>query len=270
MFYFILSLDTRQTVVLCGDMVAMLSDKYLLPKTSRLPDQVAAVLIDEMEKGALQPGDMLPTEAVLSDKFGVSRAVIREALSQLKYEGLISSHQGKGVVVKGPEGRRFLHMPELEKYDVTDMAQLFELRAILESEAAGLAATRHSHQELTQLRCHLEAMARAVAENTDGTLPDFEFHKGVAQASGNRQLCALMQFLNQTILHMIEQARNRSSLTAGLPEVVHQEHQAIFSAIEAKDSAQAKQASFRHFCNAAQRLGLAIFTKKSGPLKHQD
>ncbi len=74
----------------------------------------------------------------------------------------------------------------------------------------------------------------------------------------------------QTIIKMIEQARNHSRLTAGLPEVVHQEHQAIFSAIETKDSAQAKQASFCHFCNAAQRLGLAIFTKKPGPLKRQD
>jgi len=241
----------------------MLSDKFSPPKESRLPDQVAASLIQEMEQGTLQPGDMLPTEAALADKFGVSRAVIREALSQLKYEGLISSHQGRGALVLGPEGRRFLRMPELEKYDVADMAQLFELRAILESEAAGLAATRCSSQELAQLRDNLEAMGKAVAEDSDGSLPDFQFHRGVAQASGNRQLSGLMQFLNQRILRMIEMARNHSSLTAGLPEIVHQEHQAIFDAIEAGDPARAKETAVNHFINAAKRLGLVIFDRGS-------
>ena len=247
-------------------MVVMLSDKYCLSKTSRLPDQVASVLVGEMKRGALRPGDMLPTEAVLAAKFGVSRAVIREALSQLKYEGLITSHQGKGVVVQGPEERRFLHMPGLESFSLIDMAQLFELRAILESEAASLTAARRSEQELTHLRNQLEAMAQAVASDSDGALPDFEFHAGVAQAAGNRQLCELMQYLNQRILKMIEHARNNSSLTAGLPEVVHKEHQAIFDAIEAQDPAQAKEACFRHFYNAAKRLGLAIFTQTPGPL----
>ncbi|MGD8561699.1 MAG: FadR/GntR family transcriptional regulator [Desulfarculaceae bacterium] len=249
----------------------MLPDKYSLPKTSRLPDQVAAVLIDEMEKGVLRAGDMLPSEEVLAEKFGVSRAVIREALSQLKYEGLVSSRQGKGAMVMGSEGRRFLRFPELDNYNVGDMAQLFELRAILESEAAGLAATRRSLQELSQLRIHLQGMAEAVAENSDGVLPDFEFHKTIAQASGNQHLCALMQFLNQRILRMIETARTSSSRTAGLPEKVHQEHQAIFSAIEAGNAGQAKEASFNHFCNAANRLGLGIFSqKKSGPADRRD
>ena len=242
-------------------MAEMLSDKFSTTQAARLPDKVADELIDEMETGALRPGDKLPTEAVLSKKFGVSRAVIREALSRLKYEGLIASQQGSGAVVKGLEARRFLRMPGLGDFGGEEMTQLFELRAILESEASGLAALRRSDRELAELGAHLEAMAHAVAVGGDGALPDLAFHKCVAQVSGNQQLCELMQFLNQRILNMIKHARSHTSLTAGLPETVHQEHQAIYNAIEAKDAAQAKQAAFRHFCNAARRLGLTIFSE---------
>ena len=85
----------------------MLSDKYELQQPLRLPDQVAAILMEELDSGVLKPGDMLPPEMELAAKFGVSRAVIREALSQLKAEGLLESQQGRGVTVVGRAGRRF-------------------------------------------------------------------------------------------------------------------------------------------------------------------
>ena len=80
-------------------MKIMLSDNFQLEQSPRLPDRVAAILTGEIDKGNLRPGDKLPTEAALATQFGVSRAVIREALSQLKYDGLLDSHQGKGVIV---------------------------------------------------------------------------------------------------------------------------------------------------------------------------
>ena len=123
-------------------MTIRLSDKYKLEQPQRLPDQVAEILEQEIQKGNWRPGEKLPSEAALSQKFGVSRAVVREALSRLKYEGLLDSQQGKGIIVVGTSGRRSFRLQNLQKLDSNDLSQLFELRVILDSAAAAMAARR--------------------------------------------------------------------------------------------------------------------------------
>jgi len=235
-----------------------LSDKYRLPRPSRLPDQVAAILIQEIKRGVLKPDDMLPSEAELSAKFNVSRSVIREALSQLKYEGLLDSRQGKGITVVGTSGRRFFHLENLSKLTPRELAQLYELRSILEGEAAAKAARRRSKKSLARLKSCLKEMAKAVDSDTSGTMPDLDFHKGIAEASGNSHLRDLMQFLNEKLLFAIEKARGHSRLKPGLPKEVQKEHEAIFQAIEAQDPELAREKALTHLRNAARRLGLRI------------
>jgi GntR family transcriptional repressor for pyruvate dehydrogenase complex len=247
-------------LIIChiGNMKTRLSDKYRLSKPTRLPDQIASILMNEMEKGVLKPNEMLPTEAELSKKFGVSRAVVREALSQLKYEGLLAPHQGKGVTVVGAKGRRFFHLEELSKQSHQELIQFFELRAILESAAAAKAAERRSKVDLASLRACVNEMSQAVDDDKIGSQPDLAFHKGIAEAAGNVHLKNLMQFLNDKLLLTIEKARNNTRLKPGLSNEVQKEHEAIFKAIEAKDPEGARIASLAHLANAAKRLGLRI------------
>jgi GntR family transcriptional repressor for pyruvate dehydrogenase complex len=239
-------------------MKIMLSDKFELEQPPRLPDRVAAILTGEIDKGNLRPGDKLPTEAALATQFRVSRAVIREALSQLKYEGLLDSRQGKGVIVLGNAGRRSFRLTEAEKLSDRDLAQLYELRAILESETAALAALRRSKKNLDVLRRCLEGMALAVERDDSGIFPDLEFHQAIARASGNQHVCDLMVFLNDKVSGVIGAARGHSRQHTGFSERVQREHEAIFQAIEARDPDKAKEAALIHLKNSAKRLGLSI------------
>ncbi|MBU1275735.1 MAG: FadR family transcriptional regulator [Proteobacteria bacterium] len=236
----------------------MLSDKYELQQPLRLPDQVAAILMEELENGVLNPGQMLPPETELAAKFSVSRAVIREALSQLKAEGLVESQQGRGVMVVGRAGRRFFRLEDPEKFDSKSLTQLYELRAILEGEAAAMAAARGGARELANLGECVSAMARAVEDDTIGAVPDLEFHRGIAEASGNQHLCDLMQFLNEKLLVLIKQAREHSRLKPGVPRQVQSEHENIYRAIEARDPQKAREETLTHLRMAARRLGLKI------------
>lgn len=239
-------------------MESMLSDKYELQQPLRLPDQVAAILMEELESGALKPGDMLPPEMELAAKFGVSRAVIREALSQLRAEGLLESQQGRGVMVMGRSGRRFFRLEDPEKFDSKSLTHLYELRAILEGEAAAMAASRGSTRHVASLGKCVVAMAQAVESDTIGAVPDLEFHRGIAEASGNQHLCDLMQFLNEKLLVLIKQARGNSRRNPGVPRQVQKEHENIYRAIEARDPQKAREETLAHLRMAARRLGLKI------------
>jgi len=241
-------------------MRSRLSDKFNLEQPARFPDQVAEILSREIDKGTLSPGERLPSEVELSKRFGVSRSVIREALSQLRYEGLLDSHQGKGIVVVGAAGRRSFRLDAAEKLSQNDLAQLYELRAILESEAAALASRRGTEEDLNRLRIGLDGMAQAVSEDTDGTNSDLDFHRGIAEASGNRQLNDLMHFLNDKVAGVIYEARKHSRLRAGVPEEVQKEHEAIYNAIVSRNPDRARETVLTHLTKAANRLGLRILS----------
>lgn len=241
-------------------MKTRLSDKFQLKPPTRLPDRVAAILTGEIDQGNLRPGDKLPTEAALAMQFRVSRAVIREALSQLKYEGLLDSRQGKGIIVLGNAGRRSFRLTEAEMLSDRDLAQFYELRAILESETSALAALRRSKKNLEVLKRCLKGMASAVEKDDSGIFPDLEFHQAIARASGNQHVCDLMMFLNDKVSGVIGTARGHSRQHTGFPELVQREHEAIFQAIEAQDPDEAKEAALIHLKNSAKRLGFSILT----------
>jgi GntR family transcriptional repressor for pyruvate dehydrogenase complex len=241
-------------------MVAKLPDNLTLKQPARLPQQVAEILAGEIGRGGLAPGDKLPPEAELASSFGVSRPVIREALALLRFEGLVDSRQGVGAVVLGPEHRSSFRVKPAEDLGPRDLAQLYELRAVLEAEAAALAASRRSRAQLERLDGCVREMGRAVAAGADGSRPDAEFHQGVAEASGNHHLAELMRYLHERLAQVIRQARENSSRRPGLPELVQKEHEAMLAGIQDRRPERAKQAARAHLQNAARRLGLEIFS----------
>jgi len=223
-----------------------------------LSEQVTAYLNEEIQKGLLKPGQRLPSETNLAEQFGVSRTVIREAFASLKHDGLLESKHGIGAVVAESGNHRVFRLEGLENANSGEISQLFELRAILEGDAARLAAKRRSDQDVYRLKQCLEAMAEAVREGRDGSGPDADFHQLIAKASGNPYLRAFMRFLNDKLKNLIRKARDHSSLQPGLPALVQQEHVAIFEAIAEQDSKKARRAALTHLENAARRLGLDV------------
>ena len=142
-------------------MPTRLSDNFQLLPGPSLPDRVAEVLSQEISDGALAPGSRLPVESELAARFGVSRPVIREALAKLKYEGLLDSRQGRGVTVVGPAGRRSYRLEDAHLLGPEEQAQIYELRTVLETEAAALAARRRQPQDLKALEACLREIGRA-------------------------------------------------------------------------------------------------------------
>lgn len=231
--------------------------KLKILRVPKLSDQISDFFISEIENGTLQPGDLLPSEAELSDQFKVSRTVIREALGRLKYDGLLESSQGSRSKVAENSANRVFRMNRLEASNLTEIGFLYEFRSILESEAAALAAKRRTEGDLKEMKRIIEVLNQASAEGHDGTVENVNFHKKITDASKNPYLSDFMKFLGSKI-HDLVQADRDSSKQVGLPPEVQKEHIAIFESISLKNSEKAREAVKTHLHNAAKRRGLPI------------
>jgi DNA-binding FadR family transcriptional regulator len=147
---------------------------------------------------------------------------------------------------------------EFHQATTNQASHLFELRAILEGDAAFLAASRRTEKHILDMQVCLDDLQQTIRKNVDGTAPDFAFHHLVASATHNKYFIELMDFLNLRIKEVIHQARNHSSQQPGLPEAVEEEHVAIYQAIATMDPEGARKAMLNHIQKAADRLGLSI------------
>jgi len=235
--------------------------KPRLKRVPNLSEQVAEILASELERSSIQPGEALPSEAELSERFEVSRTVIREALARLKYDGILESRQGSKSIVSQPGTQRVFRLDRLEVTDLTTIGYLYEFRAILESAAAGLAARRRSQENVKNLRKYLETMEQAVRDHLDGTAANVDFHMEIVEASGNPFLKDFMRFFRGKIWDLVQADRDHSNYR-GLPPEVQQEHVTIFEAISAEDTEKAREAILNHLINAARRCGVTIFNSE--------
>src|SRR5215510_10197265 len=162
-----------------------------------LSDQVTEALLTRIESGQLKPGEKLPPEAALAPEFGVSRTVVREAISRLKHGGLLESRQGSGVFVTSQPALSPLRIDDAVIESREAVLQIVELRRAIETETAALAAQRRSNQQLTEIETAFRAIDTDVATGGDGVAADVDFHKAIAQASGNPYFLKTLEFLTQ-------------------------------------------------------------------------
>lgn len=229
-----------------------------IAKPQRLTDQIAEVLAQRIRGGELVPGERLPTEKDMAELFGVSRSVVREAVSMLKYDGLVETRQGSGVFVSSNPNTRSFRIECGLLGGIADLRAVFELRGIVESAAAALAAERRDPEDIAILRSHLEAMATDIAAGREGVDADTAFHTAIARAADNAYLLRFAEFLGTALHETIRTARSNSARYPGTPAQVQGEHLAVFEAIAAGDPKAAQRAMRRHIGNAMRRLGLEI------------
>lgn len=234
------------------------SNEPNVKRAPKLSEQVAHFLISEIKKGALAPGEHLPSEALLSEQFNVSRTVIREALSKLKHDGLLESSQGSKARVAANGAKKVFRMEELDFLNLAEMGYLYEFRSILESEASALAAKRRTAENIAELEILLQKLETAVEKGLDGTDDNIKFHKAVVKASQNPYISEFMDFLSGKIYELVQSDR-RHSKHIGLPRDVQQEHVNIFNAIKEGNVSKARKATIIHFTNAAARRGVKIY-----------
>lgn len=224
---------------------------------ARLSEQLADALVLSIREGQLVPGQRLPTEQALVERFGVSRTVVREAMSRLKTLGLVESRQGSGAFVMASSQAALAQLSLEPDGSVDAVIQMVEVRRALEAESAALAAARRTPQSVKQIKQALQALGKAVKAGGDGVAEDVAFHTAIAQASRNPFLLATLAYLNRFLLDATRVTRANEATRADLETEVHQEHSAIVIAIEAGDVAAARQAGASHMVNAARRIGQA-------------
>jgi DNA-binding FadR family transcriptional regulator len=225
-----------------------------LGRAPNLPSQVARMISDEILAGRIQVGDRLPTERELAETFGVSRNVVREAIARLRFEGAVEPRQGSGVFVSGNQANSALRLDAEILRDRSLFANLFELRSILEVEAAGLAAARRSRKHLTAVRAALERLynSQRTPQSVDA---DLEFHRAIARASDNVYVAMFVNFISEHVRASIGQANERVD-AATRERINKEEHGEIYAAIKAKDVERARESMRWHIAKAMGRLGL--------------
>ncbi|MBZ9659470.1 FadR family transcriptional regulator [Mesorhizobium sp. ESP-6-4] len=231
-----------------------------------LPHRVAAFLSREIESGELNPGARLPTEQELSEKFGVSRNVVREAIAQLRADGMIEARQGIGAFVLAPEQRAAIRIDREALKDTHNMERLFELRCILEAESAALAAARRNQGHLDSIKAALDRMGGEERWEEGSIDADLLFHREIARATGNSYIHTFISFVCEQIRHSIHYARMTNPLH-DLVEINVGEHVRIYEALVAGDPAAAEAAMRAHIVGAANRVGVKLPLSKANGAK---
>ncbi|WP_250502700.1 MULTISPECIES: FadR/GntR family transcriptional regulator [unclassified Caballeronia] len=222
-----------------------------------LSDTVAQQLHKLIEKGSFAATGKLPTEAVLAQEFGVSRTVIREAISRLKNEGMVEPRQGSGVFIVERAGIRPLRIDYAQAVEPGAVVQILALRRAIEAEVASEAAQRRTDEQLAAIDDALASIDEAVRDGRDGVAEDVAFHREIANATGNPYFLKTLTFLNQYLEAGTLVTRGNEALREDFMRQVREEHAAIVEAIRAREPDAARHAAQTHLINAARRLAEA-------------
>ncbi len=227
-----------------------------IARPSSLSDEVFRALESRLQSGEFAPGERLPTEKQLSEAFGVSRAVVREAVARLKADGYVETRQGAGAYVAAQPGGASFRLGRGDGFDADGVRQIFELRLLVEVGAAELAARRRTDEDLRALRTELERMGEALERGADASAADDRFHRAIAAATHNGQVRRFMEFLGHQFSDSRRPTWSADGHQQGRARAAQKEHERLFAAIAAGDRAGPRRAAESHLRNAAKRLGL--------------
>jgi GntR family transcriptional repressor for pyruvate dehydrogenase complex len=226
-----------------------------------LTADLAADLRTRIVDGVIQPGDKLPSENTLMGDFGVSRTVVRSALTRLQAEGLVETERGRGSFALTPPDDGPQAAPGSRPVaTVEDRLHLLDFRMGVEAEAASLAARNHTERQLRAINAALEQFTASPDHPGNAMKSDFEFHRAIAAASGNPFYSDCLAALGQTMIAM-----PRTRLMTGVEhyardhfdQVVH-EHRSISAAIADGDETAAAAAMRSHLANSRRRFKASV------------
>src|ERR1700704_5721281 len=231
---------------MANDVMDTLSVKpmYRTVKTSRLFEQIVQQVEDSILKGQLKPGDQLPAERDLAQRFGVSRTAVREAVKTLQEKGLVEAYSGRGTFVTNGTSQSIRQSLDLmiRTNQQEGPANLAELRFVLEPDIAFLAASRIEEQLLATMREAVAVMDRNLHDPEAYVEADLDFHLALAEAVGNPLILSLLD----SIVGLLREQRSRIFDVQGGPERGQFHHKRILAAVEQRDSEAAREAMRAH------------------------
>lgn len=238
----------------------VMDNQSALPRARKKPRSLAqelvAVLSERIRSGELKRGDKLPTESAIMEEQGVSRTVVREAISRLQAAGQVETRHGIGTFVLDTPSPSGFRIDPATIVTLRDVLAVLELRISLEVESAGLAATRRTPEQLAQIREALDALNEGAAHSLDAVASDFQFHLRIALATGNRYFTDIMTHLGTSIIPRtrLNSARLAHDDQQHYMKRLSREHEEIFDAIARQDADAARAAMRLHLTNSRERL----------------
>jgi DNA-binding FadR family transcriptional regulator len=224
-----------------------------MSRTDEVVDGIRRMILD----GRLRPGDRLPVEKDLADTLKVSRGSLREGVRALSMLGVVHTRQGDGTYVTSLDPARLLS-PMAMVLDLQDddaMPAFHSVRRLLETEAAGLAATRMPDAAVAEARAILDEVVTVLhgspVDHDKFIEIDIAFHRVIAAHTGNPVLEALIEsFAGRTVRARLW----RGLHTEGIEERTHDEHEAIWRALAARDPEAARIRMASHLLGVEDSL----------------
>ncbi|WP_124726662.1 FadR/GntR family transcriptional regulator [Staphylospora marina] len=224
-------------------------------------DQIRQLILDRK----LKPGDRLASVIELAEHFRVGRSAVREALSALQAMGYIEMRQGEGTFVRHFDVDSITHpLSPVVLLKGEEIRQLLEVRRIMESSSAELAAYRRTPEDLQTMSEALERMKEGMdgAEEI-GEKADLDFHMAVAEATHNRMLSHFMKTLSSAMRETMKESRKiwlyGERATA---ELLYKEHESIYQAIRDGDGAEARKRMCGHIAKVEEFLQELLNSQK--------
>ena len=220
------------------------SPVYKLVRSSRLYEQIVQQIEESIVNGSLKPGDQLPAERELAQRFGVSRTAVREAVKALREKGLVEAYSGRGTFITDGTTQAVRQsldlMVKIGQQEGSN--HLAEVRAILEPEIAALAATRIHEAELATMREAVAMMDRAGDDPDAYIEADLDFHLALAEGAANPLILSLLD----SIVGLLREQRLKIFNVSGGPERGQIHHKRILDAVERHDVEGARAAMRAH------------------------
>lgn len=228
----------------------------IIKRPPALAEQVTSYISARIEDGTYSPGEPLPAESELAKQLDVSRTVVREALARMKHDGLLETRKGTRTrVAEDPSGLVFRLPPEAAR-DKDFLRHFYELRVIIEPEAAALAAIRANPADLRLVRTGFDRLRKALETDGHAAEESRAFHRALLSASGNPHLAELLGWVEMKLWSFV----HAHDIAPGISriEAVQKEHEDIVRAIEKSDPVEARRISREHVIGAAKRHGLEL------------
>lgn len=224
-----------------------------------LVKQVSEELRAEIASGRFSVGDKLPSQSHLTERFAVSRTVVREAVASLQADGIVESHQGAGVFVTARIAPIAFAFQSIDPARISSILETLELRAAVEIEAAALAALRRSPQQEEEIFRTHNVVAAQIARGERSNEADFAFHRAIAAATNNPRFTEFLDLLGQAAIPRFAiQANGAEAVRASYLDRILDEHRQIAQAIANADEAAAREAMRKHLKGSQQRYRALI------------
>src|SRR6516164_6849061 len=212
-------------------------------KRSRIYEHIVEQIRALIREGRWAPGDQIPPERELAERFKVSRTSVREALRALEMQGVIDSRQGGGTFVRTADTEALV--PPLAAAILRgrrELAEVLEVRELIEPGIARGAALRATEEHVAELESLLERQRQCITEGRPFVDEDTAFHYTLARAADNHILLRL----HNLILDLLRESRQSYLHVPDRPQTSLRGHEAILYAVKTRDAEAAYRASLEH------------------------